>query len=89
MNGLAEKVDPACVRPVNAGNADVSSATVGLYIAEMHPRVRPVIPNIRQRFSRFALSADGTSAFPAIDCLVLTRVAAGSPTLAKPGSALV
>ena len=26
-----------------------------------------------RRFSRFALSADGTSAFPAIDCLFLTR----------------
>jgi len=28
-------------------------------------------------FARFALSADGTSAFPAIDRLVLTLVAAG------------
>jgi hypothetical protein len=75
MNGLAEKVDPACVRPVNAGNADVSSAT----------GARGVIPDIRQRFLRFALSANGTSAFPAIDCLVLTRVAARLTNFGKAG----
>ena len=43
---------------VNSGNADVSSASVR----------NTFIPNIEnnQHFSRFALSADGTSAFPAI-----------------------
>ena len=42
-------------------------------------RCKGVISTYRvpQRFSHFALSADGTSALPAIDCLVLTLVAAG------------
>ena len=64
----AQKVDPVRMSPVNAGNADGSSAS----------GPRRVVPDIEVGvFSRFALSADGTSAFPAVDCLMLTRVAAG------------
>jgi len=66
-----QKVLLACLRPTNAGSADVSSAPIRGGYSDIEDS---------QRFSRYALSADGTSAFPAIDCLFPTRVPAGRAT---------